>query len=132
MPLEGWIQHSRVDQFLYDWQTLIAGFAALLAAAIAVCVTWRQIAATRDQTAMTVRSEQKRVADEDRAFRAVLGAAMTGVLAEVAWTKRELFARFRADRRAINRRLRGTPMHHQGRIHRIACCLPQAGQSFDE
>ena len=41
MPLEGWIQHSRVDQFLYDWQTVIAGSAALLAAIITVWVTLR-------------------------------------------------------------------------------------------
>jgi hypothetical protein len=42
MPLENWIQHSRVDQFLYDWQTVIAGSAALLAAFIAVVVPeWR-------------------------------------------------------------------------------------------
>ena len=38
MPLEVWIQHSRVDQFLYDWQTVIAGGLALLAGVIAVCV----------------------------------------------------------------------------------------------
>ena len=26
MPLESWIQHSGVNEFLYDWQTVIAGF----------------------------------------------------------------------------------------------------------
>jgi hypothetical protein len=41
MPLESWIQHSRLNQFLYDWQTLIAGLAALLAALITVWVTLR-------------------------------------------------------------------------------------------
>jgi hypothetical protein len=41
VPLENWIQHCKVAQFLYDWQTIIAGFAALLAAAIAVLGTER-------------------------------------------------------------------------------------------
>jgi len=41
MPLESWIQHSRVNEFLYDWQTIIAGMAALLAALITVLVTLR-------------------------------------------------------------------------------------------
>jgi len=36
MPLENWIQHSRVNQFLYDWQTVIAGVFALVAAGLAV------------------------------------------------------------------------------------------------
>jgi hypothetical protein len=39
MPLESWIQHSRVNEFLYDWQNLIAGFVALVAALITVWVT---------------------------------------------------------------------------------------------
>jgi len=38
MPLEGWIQHCKVAQFFYDWQTILAGLAALLAAFIAVVV----------------------------------------------------------------------------------------------
>jgi hypothetical protein len=41
MPLESWIQHSRVNEFLYDWQTVIAGFVALVAALITVWVTLR-------------------------------------------------------------------------------------------
>jgi hypothetical protein len=32
MPLESWIQHSRVNEFLYDWQTVIAGALAVVAA----------------------------------------------------------------------------------------------------
>ena len=39
MPLEGWIQHSRVDQFLYDWQTVIAGVLALVAALDTILAT---------------------------------------------------------------------------------------------
>jgi hypothetical protein len=35
MAMEDWIQHSTVARFLYDWQTLIAGVLALLAARIA-------------------------------------------------------------------------------------------------
>ena len=41
MPLESWIQHSGVNEFLYDWQTVIAGFVALVAALITVWVTLR-------------------------------------------------------------------------------------------
>ena len=41
MPLEGWIRHCPVAQFFYDWQTIIAGLAALLAAIITVWVTLR-------------------------------------------------------------------------------------------
>ena len=35
MPSEDWIQHCKVAQFLYDWQTLIAGAFALAAAVVA-------------------------------------------------------------------------------------------------
>ena len=112
-------------RFLYDWQTLAAGLFALLAAVGTIRETRstarkqidasgedarKVIAATRDlteatfkQTETTVRLEEKRVADEDRAFRAVLGAAMTGVLAEAAWTREnysQVFAR--TDERSID------------------------------
>ena len=110
MPLEVWIQHSRVDQFLYDWQTVIAGGLALLAGGLTVVVTMiiahrqiaasreeadRVIAATRDQTkvtaeqtATTVRLEQDRVASEALAFSAMLDAAMVRVLNEVDWARK--------------------------------------------
>ena len=39
MPLEDWVRHSRHDMFLYDWQTLIAGVLALLAAVGTIWVT---------------------------------------------------------------------------------------------
>jgi hypothetical protein len=41
MPLESWIQHSKVNEFLYDWQTLVAGLIALFAAIITVWATLR-------------------------------------------------------------------------------------------
>jgi hypothetical protein len=103
MPLEGWIQHPRVDQFLYDWQTVIAGVLALLAAIITIWETRRiadrqiatsgedakkVIAATREQTATTVRLEQERDATEASAFRAMLEAAMRRVLVEAAWARK--------------------------------------------
>jgi hypothetical protein len=31
MSIEGWIQRWKLAQVFYNWQTLIAGFAALLA-----------------------------------------------------------------------------------------------------
>ena len=82
MPLENWIQHSRVDQFLYDWQTVIAGFLAFVAGVgtvvAAIWAIWetrriadrqiatsgedakKVIAATREQTETTVRLERMR------------------------------------------------------------------------
>jgi hypothetical protein len=99
MPLESWIQHSRVNEFLYDWQTVIAGVLALAAGILTVVVTMiiankqitasrkeaaKVIAATRAQTAVaqkqidtTVRLERMRDASEIEAFRAMLQAAMT-------------------------------------------------------
>jgi hypothetical protein len=99
MPLESWVQHSRVDQFLYDWQTLIAGVLAILAAGGTIWATIksanREIAASQAQTDVaqqqietTIRSEQDRVAKENVAFLAMLEAAMARVLADVAWAKR--------------------------------------------
>jgi hypothetical protein len=43
MPSEDWIQHWKVAQFLYDWQTLIAGVFALAAAGIAYWAARLQI-----------------------------------------------------------------------------------------
>jgi len=99
MPLENWVQHSAHDRFLYDWQTLIAGVLAVGAAAGTIWATIRsanrEIAASQAQTAVaqrqietTVRLAEKRDADEYDAFRAMLEAAMTRVLAEVGWAKK--------------------------------------------
>src|SRR5208337_4273249 len=86
MPLEDWIQHCKVTQFLYDWQTLIAG---VLAGVLALLVAWRtiratirsanrEIAASRAQTAIaqkqietTLRLEPLRAAREGFAFHAM-------------------------------------------------------------
>jgi hypothetical protein len=98
MPLENWIQHSRHDQFLYDWQTVIAGVLALAAGILTVVATMiiahRQIkasreviTATRDQTETTIRLERERIASEAKAFHAMLAAAMTRVLDEAAWAR---------------------------------------------
>jgi hypothetical protein len=110
MPLESWIQHSRVNEFLYDWQTVIAGVLALAAGILTVVVTMiiankqitasrkeaaKVIAATRAQTAVaqkqidtTVRLERMRDASEIEAFRAMLQAAMTRVIPEAAWARK--------------------------------------------
>ena len=98
MPLEVWIQHSRVDQFLYDWQTVITGVLALVAAFGAIWVTRhiankqitasreeadKVIAATRAQTAVaqkqidtTVHLERERVLSELDALRKSLGVEL--------------------------------------------------------
>jgi hypothetical protein len=74
--------------WLDHWQTLIAGGLALLAAVIAVCVTWRQIVATREQTALTEHLDKDRRAREASAFHAMLKAAMTRVIDEVEWARK--------------------------------------------
>jgi hypothetical protein len=99
MPSEEWLQHWRVAQFLYDWQTLIAGVLAVLAAWRTIRATVesanREIKASQDQTAVaqkqietTVRLAEKRDASEARAFRTMLEAAMTQVLAEADWARK--------------------------------------------
>jgi hypothetical protein len=91
MPLEDWIQHSRVDRFLYDWQTVIAGVLALLAGLGTVIATMiiarrqiaasreeadRVIAATREQTETTVRLEREGVLSELDALRKSLAVEL--------------------------------------------------------
>jgi hypothetical protein len=99
MPLEDWIQHSKVNQFLYDWQTLIAGILAIFAAAGTIWATirsaGREIKASQAQTAVaqkqietTVRLERRRAASEASAFHATLAAAMARILAEADWAKK--------------------------------------------
>jgi hypothetical protein len=117
MPLESWIQHSRVNEFLYDWQTVIAGVLAFAAGVgtvvAAIWAIWatrstareqidasrkeadRVIAATRAQTAVaqkqidtTVQLELTRDASEASAFYAMLEAAMARVLGETAWARK--------------------------------------------
>jgi hypothetical protein len=85
----------RVALDLLDWQTLIAGVLALLAAWFTIRATKRsadrEIEASQAQTAIaqkqidtTVRLEQERVASEASAFRTMLEAAMKRVLDEAA------------------------------------------------
>ena len=74
--------------WLDHWQTLIAGFLAFAAGVGTVVVAMRVIAATREQTATTVRLEQTRNANEVSAFRVMLEAAMTRVLDEAAWARK--------------------------------------------
>ncbi len=95
---------------LDHWQTIIAGVLAFAAGFGTVVATMiiaqrqiaasreeadRVIAATRDQTkvtteqtATTVRLERMRDEGEAHAFRVMLEAAMTRVLAEAAWAKK--------------------------------------------
>ena len=99
MPLESWIQHSRHDMFLYDWQSLIAaviaGGFAVAAAFGSIWATIRsanreieaahaQIVAAQAQTTTTIRLDRRRAGREDYAFFAILAAAMNRVLAEAA------------------------------------------------
>jgi hypothetical protein len=110
MSIEGWIQHWKVAQVFYDWQTLIAGVLALLAGfgtvAATMIIARRQIAASREeadrviaatraqteatfkQTEATVRLEDLRKASEALAFHVMLEAAMARVLAEATWVRK--------------------------------------------
>jgi hypothetical protein len=89
--------------YLYDWQTLIAGLLAVLAAWRTIRATIesanREIAASQAQTAVSqkqietaVRLEQDRVARERFAFQAMFEAAMGRVIAE-AKEAREIFSK---------------------------------------
>jgi hypothetical protein len=93
------LESGKVAQFLYDWQTLIAGVLAVGAAAVTIWSTIksanREVAASQEQTAVakqqietTIDLARKRDAGEARAFRTMLEAAMTRVLFEAAWAKK--------------------------------------------
>jgi hypothetical protein len=98
MPLENWVQHHAVAGFFYDWQTLIAGVFAVLAAAGTIWATIksasREIDASQAQTVVaqrqietTLRLERIRAAREGYAFSALLEAATGQVLVEAAEAK---------------------------------------------
>jgi hypothetical protein len=87
------IHRWNLPQFLYNWQTLIAGLLAVGAAWRTIRATTesadREVEASKAQTAVaqqqietTVRLEDLRKAREALAFLAMLQAAMTRVLAE--------------------------------------------------
>ena len=87
--------YTTLPDALDHWQTIIAGVLALVAAWLTIRETKRsadrEIEASKAQTAVaqkqidtTVHLEQERVLNEDRAFRGMLAAAMTRVLAEAA------------------------------------------------
>jgi hypothetical protein len=93
------IHRWNLPQFLYNWQTLIAGVLAVLAAWRTIRATTqsadREVKASQDQTAVaqkeietTINLARKRDETEFDAFRTLLEAAMTRVLAEVAWAKK--------------------------------------------
>jgi hypothetical protein len=64
MPSEDWIQHCKVAQFLYDWQILIAGLFAAVAAAETIWATTksanREIGAPAKRRPPLRRSKLKR------------------------------------------------------------------------
>jgi hypothetical protein len=65
LPLEGWIHHSALWPFLYDWQTVIAGLLALGAALWTVWATKAsaddEIAILQKETDMARRIERRRM-----------------------------------------------------------------------
>lgn len=59
------IAHTSIGGFLYDWQTMIAGSLALVAAAVAWQVGQRQIAEQRASTLLAFLIEEKRRCDKN-------------------------------------------------------------------
>jgi hypothetical protein len=103
MPLENWIQHCKVAQFLYDWQTLIAGILAVLAAVGTIRATIssanREIEASQAQTAVaqkqietTVRLERERVSSEVDALRKSLAVEIRQYI-DILFKTREILRR---------------------------------------
>jgi hypothetical protein len=99
MSIKGWIQRWNLPQFLYNWQTLIAGVLAVLAAWRTIRATVesadREVDASQKQTAVaqkqietTVQLARKRDEDEYDAFRLMLEVAMTRVLFEAEWARK--------------------------------------------
>jgi hypothetical protein len=93
------IHRWNLPQFLYNWQTLIAGLLAVLAAWRTIRATIesadREVKASQAQTAVaqkqietTVQLARKRDEDEYDAFRLMLEAAMTRVLFEAEWAQK--------------------------------------------
>jgi hypothetical protein len=80
MPLEDWIQHCGVARFLYDWQTIIAGALALLAASLTIRATKRstdrEIEGSQAQIETTVRLERERVSNELETLRRSLAVEL--------------------------------------------------------
>ena len=92
------IHRWNLPQFLYNWQTLIVGVSAVLAAWRTIRATTqsadREVKASQAQTAVaqkqietTLRLERLRVAREGFTFHAMFDAAMARVLAEAADAK---------------------------------------------
>jgi hypothetical protein len=89
---------SAVGQFIYDWQTLIAGLLALVAGVGTVVATIKsanrevvaaqeQTKAAQRQTAVAREIERRRIAREGYAFHSMLEAAMGAVIKDVEAAK---------------------------------------------
>ena len=117
MPLEDWIQHFKVAQFLYDWQTVIAGVLALVAAWLTIRATKRsaerEIEASQAQTAVaqkqietTVSLERERVSSEVDALRKSLAVEIRQYI-DILIKTREILRRLSGpEKRMLARDLR--------------------------
>jgi len=139
MPLEVWIQHSRVNQFLYDWQTLVAGILAVFAAVGTIWTTIssanREIEASQAQTAVaqkqietTLRLERRRAASQDYAFHATIWAAMERVLLEASEAK-NIFLKLNLSERATKQAYEGRQHFSKGAFPELrAACVRYGGR----
>jgi hypothetical protein len=60
MPSEDWIQRWKAAQFLYDWQTLIAGVLALVAAIGTIWATGSRVSPLRQSGEQASRRDSAR------------------------------------------------------------------------
>jgi hypothetical protein len=92
-------------QYVYQWQTLIAGVLALVAAGLTIRATnnaaAREVAAAQEQTAVILRVERRRIARESFAFFATLEAAMGAVMDDIE-SARAIFAGQSQDSQAVS------------------------------
>jgi hypothetical protein len=128
MPLEDWIQHCKVAQFLYDWQTVIAGVLALVAAWLTIRATKRsaerEIEASHAQTAVaqkqietTVSLERERVSSEVDALRKSLAVEIRQYIDILITTREILRRRSGPEKRMLARDLRSVVAFHSATVY---------------
>jgi hypothetical protein len=128
MPLEDWIQHCKVAQFLYDWQTVIAGVLALVAAWLTIRATKRsaereietsqaQTAVAQKQIETTVSLERERVSSEVDALRKSLAVEIRQYIDILITTREILRRRSGPEKRMLARDLRSVVAFHPPTVY---------------
>jgi hypothetical protein len=136
MPLADWMQHCTAARVLSDWQTLIAGVLALLAALWTIRQTVksadREIAASQKQMDTTVRLERRRAASEGYAFHAMLLATMKRVLKEADEAKELVYGCGPTDGPSVEDYEARTHLTKLGFTELRAACVRYGGRLTEE